>query len=208
MSLKFVKPGDPIEETIIKQNPELQGLKIAQQKLRALLKRYSNRILIILDGLDEHDQGQNENVLKIIKNQKLLGCGIVVSSRPHSVKEVEQHFPTIITVEGFTVKEASKFVSKFFAGQNEIDQDNIDQILVSSDIRERFPVYKCPILLSFLYQLVKEREIDLLDRNLEIGDLYYRMVKCLYTKYTLRKGINFEKTVFHEVLTSVGKLAL
>ena len=41
-----------------------------------------------------------------------------------------------------------------------------------------------------------------------IGDLYFRMVKCLYTKYTLRKDIKFEKTVFHQVLISVGNLAL
>ena len=210
VSLKFVKPGDPIEKAIMQQNPELEGLHITQQKLRTLLSRYSNRILIILDGLDEHSLGQNEDVLKIINNQKLLGCGIVVSSRPHYVNEVEQHFPTIIRVDGFTENEASKFVSKFFAGQKKINQTKIAQILQfkPSDSREHSPVHKCPILLSFLCLLVKEDEVGLLDRNLAIGDLYFRMVKCLYTKFTVRKGIKYEETVFHQVLISVGKLAL
>ena len=210
VALKFVKPGDPIENVILQQNPELEGLGISKCKLKALLNRFSSKILIIFDGLDEHGLGQNEDVLKIIKNQKLLDCGIVVSSRPHSVKEIEQHFPTIITVEGFTEKEASKFVSKFFTGQKKIDPEKIAQILQfkPSDSRENFPVHKCPMLLSFLCLLVEENEIDLLDRNLAIGDLYFRMVKCLYTKYTWRKGIKFEEALFHQVLISVGKLAL
>ena len=112
--LKFVKPGEPIENVIMQQNPELVGLHISEQKLKVLLNGYNNRILIILDGLDEHRLGQNKDVLKIIKSKKLLDCSIVVSSRPHSVIEVEQHFPTIIRVEGFTETEATKFISNFF----------------------------------------------------------------------------------------------
>ena len=210
VALKFVKPGDTIEKVIMQQNPELEGLQISQPKLRALLNRFSDRCLLILDGLHEHGLGQNEDVLKIIKNQKLVDCRIVVSSRPHSVKEVEQHFPTIIRVEGFTKSEASKFVSKFFVKQKKVDQTKIDQILQfkPSDSRENFPVHKCPILLSFLCLLVREDKIDLLDKNFAIGDLYYQMVKCLYTKFILRKGIKFEKTMFHQVLMSVGNLAL
>ena len=205
VALKFVKPGDTIEKTVMQQHPELEGLQISQQKLKALLNRYSNRILIILDGLDEHGLGQNEDVLKMIKNQKLLGCGILVSSRPHSVNEVEQHFPTIVKVEGFTKEEASKFVSKHFD-----DQNKIIQILEfkPSDSREDFPVHKCPILLSFLCLLAREDEIDLLDRNLAIGDLYLRMIQCLYKKFTIRKNVPFESREFLQVLKSVGQLAL
>ena len=66
VALKLVKPDDTIENVILKQNPELVGLEISQQKLRAVLKTYGQRVLIILDGLDEHGLGQNEDVLKII----------------------------------------------------------------------------------------------------------------------------------------------
>ena len=169
------------------------------------MNRFSNKILIILDGLDEHPLGQNEDVLKIIKNQKLLDCRIVVSSRPHSIKEVEQHFHTIIRVEGFTETEAAKFVSNFFT-----DRKKIDQILQfkPSGSREDFPVHKCPILLSFLCLLVKENKIDLLDKNLTIGDMYFRMVQCLYKKFTIGKGVAFNQGEFVQVLKSVGQLAL
>ena len=205
MALKLVKPGDPIEKVIMQQHPELDGIGVSQQKLKALLNRFSNRILIIFDGLDEHRLGQNKDVLKIIKNQKLLDCRILVSSRPHSAYEVEEHFPTIIRVEGFTKTEAAKFISNFFT-----DKKKIIQILQfkPSGSRENFPVHKCPILLSFLCLLVKEEEIDLLDKNLTIGDLYLRMVQCLYKKFINRKGVAFDQGEFVQVLKSVGQLAL
>ena len=153
VSLKLVNPNDLIENAIILQNPELEGLGVSQEKLKALLNRYSSRILIILDGLDEHGLGQNGDVLKMIKNQKLLGCSILISSRPHSTWQIEEYFPTIVRVEGFTEEEARKFVSNFFT-----DENKIKQIMGfrPSDSREDFPVHKCPILLSILCFLVNK----------------------------------------------------
>ena len=205
VALKLVKPGDPIEKIIMQQHPELEGLHVSQQKLKALLNKFSSRILIILDGLDEHGLGQNGDVLKMIKNQKLLDCRIVVSSRPHSSYEVQEHFSTIIRVEGFTESEAAKFVSNFFT-----DKNRITQILQfkPSDSREDFPVHKCPILLSFLCLLVKEEQIDLLDKNLTIGDIYFKMVQCLYKKFTIRNEVLYQDSDLTQVLKSVGQLAL
>ena len=74
--------------------------------------------------------------------------------------------------------------------------------------REDFPVHKCPILLSFLCLLVSEEQIDLSDRKLTIADLYLRTVKCLYRKFTIRKGIQFRECEFVKVMKSVGSLAL
>ena len=90
--LKFVQPGEAIEDVILKQNPELEGLGVSVEKLHRILDRFSDRCLLILDGLDEHGLGQNEDVLKIIRDQKLLDCRIIVSSRPHSIRAIELHF--------------------------------------------------------------------------------------------------------------------
>ena len=56
--LKLVEPGELIENVIIKQNPELEGLGISTEKLRGILDRFSDRCLLILDGLDEHGLGK------------------------------------------------------------------------------------------------------------------------------------------------------
>ena len=205
IALKLVKPGEAIENIIIQQHPELEGLHVSPEKVSAMFEKFGNMCVLFLDGLDEHDLGQNEDVMKMIGNQKLLDCGIVVSCRPHSVIEVEQHFATVIRVDGFTETEATKFVSNFFTDSRKITQ--ILQFKLSGS-REDFPVHKCPILLSFLCLLVKEEEIDLSDTRLTVGDLYLRMVKCLYKKFTIRKGIQFKECAFVKVIKSVARLAL
>ena len=77
-----------------------------------------------------------------------------------------------------------------------------------SDSREQFPIQQCPILLSFFCFLVAEEEIDLKDKTISMGDIYTRLVKCLYKKYTLRENVEFKNEAFHKVMKSVGQLAL
>ena len=203
--LKFVQPDETIETVILKQNPELEGLGVSAKKLGILLERFSDKCLLILDGLDEHGLGKNEDVLRIIRNVKLLDCRIVVSSRPHNTREVEAYFPTIIRVDGFNRNEAKQFISNFFT-----DEKKIKDILkfTPSDSRESFPIYQCPILLSFFCFLVAEQEIDLQDTAINMGDIYTQLVKCLYKKFTVRRGIAYEAADFRKVMKSVGKLAL
>ena len=168
------------------------------------MDRFSDRCLLILDGLDEHGLGKNEDVLKIIRNQKLIKCGIIVSSRPHSTREIKMNFSTVVRVGGFSEKEARMFVSNFLSDSNKIEQV---MRFRPSDSREHFPIQQCPILLSFFCFLVAEEEIDLCDKKLSIGDIYTRLVKCLYKKFMIRKNLPFKVANFNEVMKSLGKLA-
>ena len=104
--LRIVKPGDCIEDVIIQQIPELEGLNVSKEKIRKILDRFGDKCLLILDGLDEHGLGQNQDVLKILRNRKLLNCGVLITSRPHSTREVEGFFPTVVRVDGFTTVSA------------------------------------------------------------------------------------------------------
>ena len=171
--LKFVQPDESIETVILKQNPELEGLGVSIEKLRAIMEKFSDRCLLILDGLDEHGLGQNEDVLNIIGNRKLLNCGIIVSSRAHSTSEVITHFPTVFRVGGFNRNEAERFISNFFKDKNKIEEI---MKFTPSDSQEESPIQQCPILLSFLCFLVAEKEIDLSDKTISMGGIYYRLV--------------------------------
>ena len=62
--LKLVRPDEAIENIIIQQTPVLEDLRIFTQQLGMILEKFGNRTLLILDGLDEHALGQNQDVLK------------------------------------------------------------------------------------------------------------------------------------------------
>ena len=106
MYLKFVKPQDVIENIIIKQNPFIAGLNITERKIDTILKTFGTKCLLILDGLDEHALGTNRDVFKIIRGKQCLDCNIIVTSRPHTTREIERYFPMIARVEGFTENKA------------------------------------------------------------------------------------------------------
>ena len=95
--LKFANPREPIENIIIKCMPDLEGMDLSGTKLRAILDKHDIECLIILDGLDEHAMGQNQDVVKIIQGRKMRRCNILVTSRPHSAIGIEKHFQTIVS---------------------------------------------------------------------------------------------------------------
>ena len=202
--LKLVKPGATIENIIIEQNLYMKGLNISGNRIENIIKVFGNRCLLILDGLDEQALGINKDVLKIIRGEKKMNCNILVTSRPHSTKRIEKYFPVILRVEGFTYNKAEQFASKILS-----DKKSIKAVLNFNpqDFRNDVPIHKCPILLSFLCLLVRENAIDLSTTDMHVGEIYFRMVLCLYKKFTIRKGISFEISEFNRITMLIGKLA-
>ena len=202
--LKLVKPGSTIENIIIEQNLYMKGLKISDKRLENIIETFGNRCLLILDGLDEHALGMNRDVLRIIRGERHLSCNILVSSRPHSTKQIEKYFPVILRVEGFTYNKAEQFASKILS-----DKKSIEAVLSFNpqDFSNDVPIHKCPILLSFLCLLVREDALDLSTTGMHVGEIYLRMVRCLYKKFTIRKGIPFEISEFNKITMLIGKLA-
>ena len=203
--LKSVKPDETIEIAIIQQMLELEGLRVSASKLESFIEHFGKECLLILDGLDEHALGQNKDVLKVIRHQKYLLCNIILTSRPHSTRQIEQHFDTIVRVKGFTRNEARKFASYIVHDDNKVEQildfnpaGNKGNIVLS----------ECPILLSFMCILVRETELDLKSKTMSHGEIYTRMIQCLYKKFCNRTNRKFEDVQFFKVIASLGKLAL
>ena len=199
--LKLVQPSDAIENIIIQQTPEVEGMGVTAHKLKQILETFGDRCLLILDGLDEHAIGKNKDTLRIIKSQKLLNCNIIVTSRPHSTSKIERYFPTIISVQGFTYDRARAFAFNVLGDRGKAK--------LEVNFRPSFDeyIYQCPILLLIICLLVKHDSFNLEDDTFEKGYLYFRLTRFLYKKYTIQQNMYFEQKKFISVLTKLGKLA-
>ena len=202
--LKSVHPDDSLEKVLLQQIPELVGLGVTQDKIESVLEHFGRRCLLICDGLDELSMGSNEDVLKIFRHQKYLNCNILVTSRHHSTAEIQGYCDTVVSVEGFTRSEARKFASQIVR-----DEILVEQILDFNPAgsKQEVALYKCPILLSFMCMLVREEEMDLSNKTMPTGEIYTRMIRCLYKKFTIRRGIRYDDVEFTKVVGLVGKLA-
>ena len=180
--LKLVQPGEPIENIIINQIPELEGMSVSPEKLEQILKVHSSRCLLIFDGLDEHALGQNEDVLKIIKGQKLLYCNIIVTARPHSTKKIERYFGMVVRTNGFNREQAENFASRVL-----VDRHKVRDVLQYSPSGWEY-LYVCPIIFLIVCVLMKNEAIDLGSKSFCNGELYFKLVRYLYVKYTKQIG--------------------
>ena len=160
--------------------------------------------LLICDGLDEHVLGSNKDVVKIIRHEKYLNCHIVLTSRPHSTREIQDYFQTVVNVEGFTRSEAKKFALCVV-----LDEEKVEQILDFNPTGEKEEVvlHKCPILLSFICILVREKAIDLFNTTMPTGEIYTRMIQCLYKKFIIRRKRQYVDDEFMKVVSVVGRIA-
>ena len=146
----------------------------------------------------------NHDVVKIIERKMFRQCHVLVTSRPHSTKELEYYFTLIVQVNGFTRKEAEKFAFKILRNRY-----LVEQVLSYSpgNFAGNITLSSCPILLSFICLLVREDEIDLSDDNINTGEIHTRMIRCLYKKFTIRTSTVYQYAEFVKVITAVGKIA-
>ena len=168
-----------------------------------MLDQFSDRCLIIFDGFDEF-YSKNEDVLKVLRGQKLLNCNIIVSSRPHSVEDIEEHFHTIVKIQGFSEDYARTYASKLLREKDKLDaviKFNFRNFVIGSD------TFTCPMLLLFICILVNSDEIDLRKNEVPLGEIYWRLLRCIYSKYRVRKGKEFHLKDFIQVLRKIGHLA-
>ena len=202
--LKLVKPGEEFENVILSQTPVLRGCNITLDKVRRILQKFGPKCLLVLDGLDEHALGKNKDIVRIIEESKHPHCKLIATARPHSTRDIEEHFDTICRVEGFKRGEATKFIKRIMN-----DQNKGKQILEFSPTDSESPIYKIPILLSFMCFLVKNDNNvqSLLNKSGEKGWIYFRMVRCLYMTYVEKRGIDFVPSEFVKAVRSLGKLA-
>ena len=108
-------------------------------------------------------------------------------------------------VNGFSFQEAKNFAFKILK-----DDELVTQVLAYNpgDFTEQIKLNNCPILLSFLCLLVKVDQIDLSNDKIDTGEIYTRMVRCLYKKFAIRRKIDYEPAPFIKVITAVDKIAL
>ena len=198
--LKLVQPDDAIENVIVEQNPHLEGLGMTPSNLKRIIEIHSEKCLLILDGLDEHVLGRNGNVIRIIRGQKLYYCNVVVTSRPNSTQDIERHFPTIISVQGFTEDRARQFSLRL------LKDESLTETVINFRPSDEY-IYDCPIILLILCILVKEDKFDLRSETLEKGFLYFKLTRFLYQKYASTHGLYFSRNDFMKVLGKLGKLA-
>ena len=204
LKLKFVEPGQSIESILLQQYSSLNSQGVRECDVKQLLDKFGDRCLIVFDGFDELEGG-NDDVMKIIEGRRLRHVSVLITSRPHEVRDVENELEHVVRIDGFTSRHCKEFCSKALKGQ-----DKQNQVLEFHRVNFMYDnTFASPMILQFICIIANDQDdyMDLTKRNVPRGEIYWRLLRCIYRKFCKHNGILDSEKGFMEVMKKLGNFA-
>ena len=145
VSMKLVDPGEVLGNIIIDQN-SLGDLKITRENLKDILDQISDDCLLIIDSFDDHTDCVNKDVLRLIKEEKVLCNLLVTFSGLNGLRTLDQYFDTVCEVQGFQENDVQYFAENF----GEREKDIMSKCMSSELARQRVLISSDPLLIVLL----------------------------------------------------------
>ena len=155
-------------------------------------EKKQDKILIILDGLDELPQAAEQAVEKLLGRKVLSRCSVLATSRQEKGIEIRQRhvFDTLLQINGFTIEDASEFIRKHFrtVGQSQADLLKGDRLIQA--IQENAFLHALrnnPLNLLLLCIVFEDHEGELPSNRTKLYQIIYR---CLLGRYCSKYDIS------------------
>ncbi|XP_071945074.1 uncharacterized protein [Antedon mediterranea] len=130
--------------TKLPQNPEL---------IKNFLKTHDDKIVLLLDGLDEL-RFNNPSVLSLFKKNNLKNSSVILTSRSENIDKFVEACDVHVRVNGFNKESIGKYIDKHFdyfeqqkLGKSLRNELDIDTYLAGKKHPEAYEMCKNPMLL-------------------------------------------------------------
>ena len=174
------------------------------------IRENQSKVLLVLDGLDEVDPSNLKLLSSLIQGKDLSRCYIVVTSRHEAGSTVRRYFDTLWEIEGFTKKDAVRFIIKYFKNINKVHLAwKLIDLFASQQDRDLNELTKNPLNAALLCVICEDFEGVFPTSRTE---LYMEIVLCVLRRYEQKQGLasNDEDlmTVYKKELIDLGRMAL
>ena len=191
--------------------------KDAREELLRFLEDIENqeRVLIILDGLDELAEKSKHYVDELLHRKRWACCYVLATTRQEKGIEVRKQpdfvFNLFLQIEGFTKKNSYKYIERHFkiAGPEHSSKGEklIKEIKKNALLQD---LQTNPLNLLLLCVVYEDHEGELPSSR---TDLYHVIVECLLRRYCAKHDVKASKkdrdleTQFERDIRCLGKLA-
>ena len=215
--LKCRDIDEDLTEAIMEQLFPKDLSKDAREELLRFLEDIENqeRVLIILDGLDELAEKSNHFVEELLHRKRLACCYVLATTRQEKGIEIRKHpefvFNLFLQIEGFTEEDSFEYIRRHFkiAGQEHSSKgekliEEIKENELLSDLQ------KNPLHLLLLCVVYQDHEGKLPSSR---TNLYQVIVVCLLRRYCARHNVKANKAdmdlqkQFKREIRGLGELA-
>ena len=167
---------------------------------------HQSSALLVLDGLDELPASKLPEFSEIIQGRVLPKCHLVTTSRHEAGMKVRRYCDTILEIEGFTEKDARKFIYKYFKNMEDLAQKLLFKLSNDESLKD---LTANPLNTALLCLLCEEFEGVFPESSTQ---LYLDIMECVLRRFRRKNGLpeTTEKLteVYKTELKLLGRIAL
>nr|XP_054761437.1 NACHT, LRR and PYD domains-containing protein 1 homolog [Lytechinus pictus] len=168
---------------------------VSPEQIANYIKSHPSEVLIILDGFDEYDgdlsTDDTSDIFRILRLEMFKQCTVLVTTRPWRADQIKcnqelSRFYCFIAVEGFTIKNVSKYIGKFFSNDRQSGLD-LQQFIQENDVIKEnmapFPIYV--VMLCVLWKDIGVEKRERIRKLKTFSQLFEQMILFLRDHYYL-----------------------
>ncbi|XP_078598496.1 NLR family CARD domain-containing protein 4-like [Branchiostoma floridae x Branchiostoma japonicum] len=203
LQLRYIKGNiiDAIFDQILYDN-----INKSKEELQSYVCQYPDRVLLILDGLDEFssDVKSISELLKSIQGHIAQKCSVLVTSRPLNQAPDLEHGDILCKIVGYTWEDSQNHVIKYFQDSPDIARQLLTKLEESKNIRY---ISLNPLNMMLICTIWRYDNSDVMFSGKT--ELYTDVVHCIVKRFCCEKDCEFDldNPPIQQVLRSLGKLA-
>ena len=173
---------------------------ITEKKKKGILDYINNekkqdKILIILDGLDELPQVAEQAVNKLLERKVLSRCSVLATSRQEKGIKIRQRhvFDILLQINGFTIEDASEYIRKHFRTVDGSQADLLKGERLIQAIKGNIFLHALrnnPLNLLLLCIVFEDHEGELPSNRTKLYQIIYR---CLLRRFCAKNDMEVDK---------------
>ena len=175
-----------------------------KNELDTFIEEQPEKILLVVDGLDEIPEAATEHVIEQLLTSQCLfrKCYIVATSRQEKGMNVRQYFDTLLEIKGYSESDIGKYVTRYFQ-DNELAKRLIENLKTDSNIRTLAINPLNTVLLCVVFEDYDGKLPS------TVTELYDNIVFSITKRYCEKTGlkVKVEDKILETSKETLGRLA-
>ena len=151
VKLKLADCNQTIESLVKEQLGSVRDNDATDSLIGEYLRSGQDRVLLVLDGLDEINLRQYPNIQDVLNGKSFRKCCILATTRPYVARELKGKMTSVAHLKGFSRLKAEKFITHII-----IDQVERKRFFTQLDRRRMSHMHKVPLIVQALALLFNE----------------------------------------------------
>ena len=191
----------------IQESAKTQLLPWDNNELRNVLDSFlhsaPDKIMLIVDGVDEISKANKSHVFDLLKRRCLRDCYVVLTSRQEKGMEVRKYCDKLLEISGYSDESINSYINKYFGSKINLAKRLHEKIQTSTE--NNLQTLATNPLNTLLLCVVFEDNGGNLPTT--VTELYQNIVECIWTRYCKKKRPEEKDISFETAMQTLGRLA-